>query len=33
LKNILCCDLATETVKTAQHVAFDEAFNDLSEPE
>jgi hypothetical protein len=31
MKNILYFDSLTETVKTAQHVAFDEAMNDLPE--
>jgi hypothetical protein len=31
MKNILYFDLETETVKDAQHVAFDESMNDLKE--
>jgi hypothetical protein len=31
MKNVLYFDTVTETVKTAQHVAFDEAMNDLDE--
>jgi hypothetical protein len=29
MKNVLYFDVETETVKTAQHVAFDESMNDL----
>jgi hypothetical protein len=29
MKNILYFDVVTETVKTAQHVAFDEVMHDL----
>jgi len=33
MKNVLYYDVVTETVKEAQHVAFDEAMNDLSAAE
>ncbi len=29
MKNVLYFDVETETVKTTQHVAFDESINDL----
>jgi hypothetical protein len=32
MKNILCYDTETETVKTAQHVIFDEAMRDIDHP-
>jgi hypothetical protein len=32
MKNILYYDIATETVKSAQHVIFDESMRDLDEP-
>jgi hypothetical protein len=31
MKNVLYFDTMTETIKTTQHVAFDEAMNDLDE--